>query len=153
MAALIREGGSIDYEEYFNRRMLGYGRDMVDTSIDGDLDADTYTFNNFSHFGNGKKETALSQTPIYYCGHIVPASITEETCIDPREAPDTDKGYVNTNKDALLFDALFPTGEQQPYGQYAALAYNYLDPVGYPMPIRLPPIFEAGETIKIVSRD
>ncbi len=36
--------------------------------------------------------------------------------------------------------------EHQPYGQYTALAYNYNDLVGYPVPIMLPPIFKDHPT-------
>ncbi|MEI6711200.1 MAG: hypothetical protein WCK88_03020 [bacterium] len=56
MAALIRAGGTIDYEEYFNRRMLGYGRTMANN---------IFTFTNLSHFGNGN---VASKPPIYFCG-------------------------------------------------------------------------------------
>jgi prepilin-type N-terminal cleavage/methylation domain-containing protein len=66
LTTLIREGGTIDYEEYFNRRMLGYARSMVDTSIDTETtNTDTYTFTNFSHFGNGN---VAIKPPIYFCG-------------------------------------------------------------------------------------
>jgi hypothetical protein len=29
LASLIHGGGTLDYEEYFNRRMLGYSQDFV----------------------------------------------------------------------------------------------------------------------------
>jgi len=45
LASLIRSGGSIDYEEYFNRRRLGYEQEK---RADG-----VFTFKYFSHFGNG----------------------------------------------------------------------------------------------------
>jgi hypothetical protein len=47
----------------------------------------------------------------------------------------------------------FPaTSMHQPYGQYAALAYNYLNP-GFPLPIKLPPIITPSSVISIASRD
>jgi len=43
--------------------MLRYDQSLVDTS-DTDTDPDTYTFTNFSHFGNG--DTPDKPT-IYFC--------------------------------------------------------------------------------------
>jgi hypothetical protein len=42
LASLIRSGGTVDYEEYFNRRMLGYAQT---TRADG-----IFTFTVASHF-------------------------------------------------------------------------------------------------------
>lgn len=47
----IRESGNIDYEEYWNRRMLGYEK-----GFDGDI----YTFSTESQYGNGDRDNLYS---------------------------------------------------------------------------------------------
>lgn len=157
LAALIREGGTIDYEEYFNRRMLGYGRSMIDTSIDGETtNTDTYTFTNSSHFGNGNSTTW--RPPIYYCGMVntvpdpdISTWVDEESCMSITTNVLMTSSPLWTTA-TTHFPAVGATSHQ-PYGQYAALAYNYLDPVGFPMPIKLPPIFTSTDSIQVAQRD
>ncbi|MEI6711199.1 MAG: hypothetical protein WCK88_03015 [bacterium] len=62
--------------------------------------------------------------------------------------PPTPPTTISTN---YRFTSIPP--EHQPYGQYAALAFNYLDLAGFPMPIKLPPILKTGgNTIQIFDR-
>lgn len=143
LASLIRGGGSIDYEEYFNRRMLGYDQEKRPDGI--------FTFKNYSHFWNGNDSGGKQM--LYYCGV---STSTGEECLE-----------TNAVFDASLYPAsLPPAGDatipitsatpppfwHQPYGQYAALAYNYLNP-GFPLPIKLPPVFTSAGVINIASRD
>ena len=144
LAALIRDGGTLDHEEYFNRRMLGYSRITT---------GGIYTFTNFSHFGNGN---VASKPPIYYCGMVntvpdphVSTWVNAESCMN-------DNTNVLIESSPLWTTATyhFPTTEShQAYGQYAALAFNYLDPVWYPIPIMLPPVFKAWAQVWVFTRD
>lgn len=123
--------------------MLGYDQS---TRADG-----IYTFTTYSHFGNGN---AAGAPPLYYCG--LNTWSDEKDCIN---------GLAGNNVVSLVLatpspgDRSFPVGQQQAYGQYTALAYNYNHyaagiPVGFPMPIKLPPIFQddLAKTINIFQR-
>lgn len=129
LASLIRSGGTVDYEEYFNRRMLGYAQT---TRADG-----IFTFTVASHFWNGD---VASRPPMYYCG--VDSWAQDDACITG--------SYVSTSKTVWPYTSPFPVW-QQPYGQHEALAFNYDDPVGYPVPIQLPPVFKLDAQITQVN--
>jgi len=77
--------------------MLGYGRSLVDTP-DTDTIADTYTFTNFSHFGNGN-DSAKKQ-PIYYCGMVNIAIPPASTWTDAESCMSTTGSVLMTSKSA-----------------------------------------------------
>lgn len=122
--------------------MLGYTKNWVNTNV--------FTFSAQSHFGNGN--TSTERPKLYYCGMVNPG-------------PPPTTGWDN-EEDCLGASAVFDSTElttphtftavpalHQPYGQYAALALNYLDPIGYPFAIEQPPIFETNKKIKVFDRD
>ena len=120
--------------------MLGYDRT---TRPDG-----IFTFTNYSHFGNGNNTGGRPK--IYFCG--VDGLTTGEGCMTASINVLFDSStYAPPAVPTLTsyFTSIPP--EHQPYGQYAALALNYLDPVGYPTAIRLPPIFKDHLTNADVS--
>lgn len=93
MAAFIRDGGTIDYEEYFNRRMMGYDRTMVNG---------LFTFTNLSHFGNGNIN---SKPPIYFCG-IGNPPLEEEDCLKANAVFDsTSLPYSSASKTTIPITA------------------------------------------------
>jgi hypothetical protein len=125
--------------------MLGYDQEMRADGI--------FTFTQYSHFGNGN---VAVKPPIYYCGMVTdnPAPVPDEsTWTNEESCMDTVNNVLMVSQTSLTATYHFPsTTSHQSYGQYVALSYNYLDPVGYPMPIKLPPIF-TSTLIKIASRD
>ncbi len=58
LSTLIHAGGTLDYEEYFNRRILGYTKSFTP---DG-----TWTYMSLSHYGNG--DNASGRPVLYLCG-------------------------------------------------------------------------------------
>lgn len=133
LAALIRTGGTIDYEEYFNRRQLGYAQSKV---------SGKYTFTTPSLFWN--QGTPANWAKIYYCGIASDSNtLGEENCITLlTKMSDSKTGPFST---------AFPLFHQA-YGQYQALYLNYADPVGFPMPMKLPPILKSGDSVGIFLR-
>ena len=122
MSTLIRDGGTIDYEEYFNRRMLGYDSAWI-TSLTPNL----YTYSAVSNFGNGN---ANAKMPIQYC--TVDTTSNNDACLGTNAV-----SPVTIIKKSTTFNAL--DRDEQPYGQYRALWLKYtLDT--YPLPIPLPDI-------------
>lgn len=60
LAYLIHNGGTLDYEEYFNRRMLKYDRSFPTNPSAPQV----FTFTTPSHYGNGSTTT---KPKIYIC--------------------------------------------------------------------------------------
>lgn len=67
LSSLIREGGTIDYEEYFNRRILGYEKSLGDNG---------WTYSRESNYGNGDN---TGRPDMYYCG--VESGTEDEACV------------------------------------------------------------------------
>lgn len=63
LASMIHTGGTLDYEEYFNRRMLGYARNFVPLDPADPTKGQEYTFSTISKYGNGQTTGAK----IYLC--------------------------------------------------------------------------------------
>jgi prepilin-type N-terminal cleavage/methylation domain-containing protein len=116
ITSLIRDWGTIDYEEYFNRNRLGYWRSMIDTDNNNTPDTETYTV--LSEFGN-----AVS---IFLCQ--VNSIADENACLGN-----------NTVKNGNIPSTL---SGQQKYWQYEALSLNHgsVATLGYATPNKLPPI-------------
>lgn len=131
LASLIHNGGTLDYEEYFNRRMLGYKAWFVVENT-----RQLYTFTSLSKYGNGGTAT---HSNILLCGRD--ASLNTDACLENNAvwARDT-SGTIAFN--ATLLDTLSP--KQQAYWQYASLAYDYSSAL--PSPIKLPSILPRETT-------
>jgi len=56
LASLIHGGGTIDYEEYFNRRVLGYNKSFV---------KNVWAYTRESKYGNGSNN---GRPVLYLCG-------------------------------------------------------------------------------------
>jgi hypothetical protein len=67
LATLIRSGGTVDYEEYFNRRMLGYERGFVK-----EAEEEVWTYKDISQYGNGGES-------MFQCG--VTATDDSDACL------------------------------------------------------------------------
>lgn len=67
LSSLIREGGTIDYEEYFNRRILGYDKSLGDNG---------WTYTRESKYGNGDN---AGRPDMYFCG--VDSGDDGEACV------------------------------------------------------------------------
>lgn len=63
LASLIHAGGTLDYEEYFNRRMLGYAQAFVAVDPVDPSKGQQYIFSTRSKYGNGQATGAK----IYLC--------------------------------------------------------------------------------------
>lgn len=107
---LIRSGGTIDYEEYFNRRILGYDQGMNNEQV--------FTFEEISKFGNG--DNTGKKPDLYYCfmqngqPSNLDGSIDNEACFDKLEK--NNKSLVKKDgKDTIA------NGTHIGYGQYRAL--------------------------------
>ncbi len=83
---------------------------------------DIYTFRELSRFGNG--ENASGRTPLYTCGSPLgwDACITNIVPASPS---------INLRNKNLA------------YGQYATLGFNHSSSLGFPHPIKLPPVLES----------
>ncbi len=68
LSSLIREGGTIDYEEYFNRRILGYDKSTTDEG---------WTYTRESKYGNG--DNPAGRPRLYICG--VDSGDDGEACV------------------------------------------------------------------------
>jgi prepilin-type N-terminal cleavage/methylation domain-containing protein len=124
LSSLIREWGTIDYEEYFNRRILGYEKSMSNT---------WWTYTETSSYGNGNN--ASGRPKLYLCGV---------------ESGDNGEGCLGGNTVALAWPTLAfdesLSDKHMGYGQYSTLGVNYRSGSGFPTPMRLPPIFPEGNT-------
>ncbi len=118
LSHIIRNGGTNDYEEYFNRRALWYEKSMT---------PEWWTYTQKSKYWNGD----LAGRPvIYYCGRN--SAVDEDACLSQNVTtvdPDT-----STFSETILWKHLA-------FGQYAELGFNYASLTWFPTPMRLPPIF------------
>ncbi|MBP6921482.1 type II secretion system protein [Candidatus Gracilibacteria bacterium] len=122
ISSLIRDGGSLDYEEYFNRRILGYEKSLSDEG---------WTYSTTSHYGNGDNPNG---EPIHYiCG------------IENGDSGDEGEGCLNGNHisprgaNPIFSESL--GDNQMAYGQYSELGVNHGSLAGFATPMKLPPIF------------
>lgn len=118
LSSLIQDGGTIDYEEYFNRRVLGYDKSLSDEG---------WTYTTESRYGNGDNPNGPE---LYFCGIDSEDAVDEEACLNSDEV----------SLDKTSFDESL-TDKHMAYGQYAQLGFNYNSRAGFPTPMRLPPIF------------
>ena len=72
LASFIHSGGTLDYEEYFNRRMLGYAQDFIPKDVSDVTKGADYTFKTLSKYGNGNSK-------IYLCGKD--SSVDPDACL------------------------------------------------------------------------
>ncbi len=126
LGTLIHSGWSVDYEEYFNRRILGYDKNFSPSWI--------WSFSEDSNYGNGDN---TSGRPFLYLGgqDSTPAN-QEEACLGKNATAKA--GSTLTYNQTL-------SGKQMGYGQYREIGFNYNSGAGYPTPIKLPPIFPASD--------
>lgn len=132
LSSLIHNGGTIDYEEYFNRRMLGYTRWFI-TPRSG---VQIYTFSTLSKYGNG---SGSSKPTVYVCGED--SSSNEDACLGNNAVWIKKPGDIPTFN-TTLYDTTSP--KQQWYGQYRELAFDYS--TSLPNPIKLPSIYPDSTT-------
>jgi prepilin-type N-terminal cleavage/methylation domain-containing protein len=125
LSSLIREWGTIDYEEYFNRRILGYEKSMTDEG---------WTYSETSKYGNG--DNISGRPNIYLCG--VESGDDSEGCL-------AENGVALAGTSNPIFDISI-TNLHMSYGQYRTLGLNYNSPAGFPTPMKLPPIFPFSNT-------
>ncbi len=132
LSSLIHNGGTIDYEEYFNRRMLGYTRWFITPSSGAQI----YTFTTPSKYGNGN---GTGKPRVYVCGKD--SSTDEDACLGNNAVWIKKAGDIPTF-DTTLYDATSP--KQQWYGQYRELTFDYS--TSLPNPIKLPSIYPDSTT-------
>jgi prepilin-type N-terminal cleavage/methylation domain-containing protein len=121
LSILIHNGWTIDYEEYFNRRILGYNKSFNPEEV--------WTFSEESNYGNGENN---GRPLLYLCGKDSNPVGKEDACLEANSvsiAPDQ-TNFTNT----LIWKQMW-------YGQYREIGLNYGSLSGYPTPIKLPPIF------------
>gem|GEM_PF-1337448 len=94
---MIQSGGTLDYEEYFNRRMLGY--DKLFTPSSG------WTFKDKSNYGNG--DNASGRPHMYFCGKSSTVALQEDSCLDAVSIAPDKTNFTNSL-----------SGKQMAYGQY-----------------------------------
>ena len=122
LSALIHNGGTIDYEEYFNRRILGYSQWLVTTSGQSH-----WTYSTVSNYGNG---SGTGKQKILICG--VNATTNTDACLANNAVGNqTPSGTLPTFNQQI-------TG-QQAYRQYREIAFDYSSYL--PSPTKLPSIF------------
>lgn len=121
LSSLIREGGTIDYEEYFNRRILGY-----DTS----LTEEGWTYSTESKYWNG--DNPNGRPTLYNCG--VESGEESEWCLKENAVTKAEGTWPQTFDKSLM-------DKNMGYGQYSVLWYNSSSLSGFPTPMKLPPIF------------
>lgn len=135
LAALIHSGGTVDYEEYYNRRVLGFARKADASGI--------YGFEIPSNFWNG--DNAAWRPDIYFCGKD--ATTDSEACLNG-PAASKNNPLSTTWNDTI-------TGQQW-YGQYKELWLNHGSSAGFPVPMKLPPIFPTatfpGSNAELINR-
>lgn len=71
LGTLIHSGGSIDYEEYFNRRILGYDKNFSPLGV--------WSFSEDSNYGNG--DNTGGRPFLYLCGRDSMPANQEEACL------------------------------------------------------------------------
>jgi hypothetical protein len=123
---LIQSGGTLDYEEYFNRRMLGFEKSMS---------SEWWTFTKKSNYGNGENTARPS---LYFCGKDSQMPGQEDVCLGPTS--------VSIAPNKTNFSSTV-TGKNMAYGQYLELGFNYASRTGFPTPMKLPPIFPMNNTV------
>ncbi len=126
LATLIHSGGTIDYEEYFNRRILGYNKSFSPERV--------WSFTKKSTYGNGDNS---GRPLLYLCGISGAGTITEDACLG-------NNAVAQAGGMALSFNKKLE-GKQMAYGQYREIGFNYASAAGYPTPIKLPPIFPEND--------
>lgn len=126
LATLIHSGWSIDYEEYFNRRVLGYAKSFSPTWV--------WWFSEISNYGNG--DNTGGRPFLYLCGQNSMPANQEDACLGNNA---TAKAGAT-----LVFNQTL-SGKQMGYGQYREIGFNYNSGTGYPTPIKLPPIFPPND--------
>lgn len=126
LGTLIHSGGSIDYEEYFNRRILGYDKNFSPSWI--------WSFSEDSNYGNG--DNTGGRPFLYLCGQNSTPANQEEACLGNNATAKA--GPTLTYNQTL-------SGNQMGYGQYREIGFNYNSGTGYPTPIKLPPIFPVND--------
>lgn len=118
LSSLIRAWGTIDYEEYFNRRILGYEKSLGDNG---------WTYSRESNYGNGDN---TGRPDMYYCG--IESGTEGEACVGW-------DALSRTKTNPVFNESL--SDKDMAYGQYATLGLNYGSGAGFPTPMKLPPIF------------
>lgn len=126
LGTLIHSGWSVDYEEYFNRRILGYDKNFSPLGV--------WYFNKASNYGNGDNS---GRPFLYLCGRDSMPANQEEACLGNNAVA---QAWNNT----LSFTKKLE-GNQMGYGQYREIGFNYNSGTGYPTPIKLPPIFPVND--------
>jgi hypothetical protein len=126
LATLIHSGWSVDYEEYFNRRVLGYDKNFSPLWV--------WSFNKASNYGNGDNNSG--RPFLYLCGQNSTPANQEEACLGNNATAKA--GPTLTYNQTL-------SNIQMGYGQYREISFNYNSGTGYPTPIKLPPIFPASD--------
>ncbi len=126
LGTLIHSGWSVDYEEYFNRRILGYDKNFSPSWI--------WSFSEDSNYGNG--DNTSGRPFLYLCGQDSTPANQEEACLGNNATAKA--GSTLTYNQTL-------SGKQMGYGQYREIGFNYNSGAGYPTPIKLPPIFPASD--------
>lgn len=146
IVSLIHAWGTIDYEEYFNRRILGFEKSFSTEWI--------WTYTNASTYGNGDTGGCPK---LYLCGKDT--NTDEDTCLKTNAvAQDTrvaDNACIKTNSitvpisapslNKTLLTTISP--KQMAYGQYREIGLNYASLARFASPIKLPPIFPATDTV------
>jgi hypothetical protein len=149
IASLIHDGGTIDYEEYFNRRILGFEKSFTPEGV--------WTYTTASKYGNGDAEVG-GCPKFYVCGKDTKTD--EDACLKgsatAKDTRLTDAACMRTgsisvpiNATTLIPEALVGATprKQMAYGQYRELGLNYASLARYASPIKLPPIFPANDTV------
>ena len=126
LATLIHSGGTIDYEEYFNRRVLGYQKSFSPEGV--------WSFTKNSTYGNGDNN---GRPLLYLCGISGTGTISEDACLE-------DNAVARAWSGTLSFDEKLEW-KQMAYWQYREIGFNYKSAAGYPTPIKLPPILPEND--------
>lgn len=105
LSTLIKDGWDIDYEEYFNRSLVG-------TTLSG------WHYVIWSWFGNFGAGWIISATPnfgndVYYCRSVVGSSVTNSGC---------------ALTDAINTSGISQAGNMQRYGQYGLQFTDFNSP-------------------------
>lgn len=129
IAGLIRNGGTIDYEEYFNRRILGYAQSMVPISDTQSI----WTYSTISHYGNGD---GSGKTDILICGKD--NTDNTDACLEDNAVGNQVASGTIPSFDKSII-GLPSNKRHQPYGQYRELGFDYSSYL--PAPTKLPSIF------------
>lgn len=108
LSSLINTGGTIDYEEYFNRRMLGYEKSFSAENI--------WTYTRESKYGNG--DNIAGRPKLYLCG--------KDTTTDEDACLGTNSVSIAPNETSFT-ETLLVAGnpKQMAFGQYREIGFNY----------------------------